>query len=86
MSKGLNHFGELLKEIDDHGLTKGERILQTRQGTGITVGRGDLLNFCANNYLGLSGRPELAEAAKAGFNVPEGHHPIVPIMVGDRYG
>ncbi len=68
MSKGLNHFEELLKEIDDHGLTKGERILQTRQGTGITVGRGDLLNFCANNYLGLSGRPELVEAAKEGLD------------------
>ncbi|MCK4565137.1 MAG: aminotransferase class I/II-fold pyridoxal phosphate-dependent enzyme, partial [Verrucomicrobia bacterium] len=68
MSKGLNHFEELLKEIVDHGLTKGERILQTRQGTGITVGRGDLLNFCANNYLGLSGRPELVEAAKEGLD------------------
>ncbi len=68
MSKGLNYFGELLREIDDHGLTKGERILQTRQGTEITVGRGDLLNFCANNYLGLSGRPELVEAAKAGLD------------------
>ncbi len=68
MNKGLHHFEELLKEIDDHGLTKGERILQTRQGTEITVGRGDLLNFCANNYLGLSGRPELVEAAKAGLD------------------
>lgn len=68
MSKGLNHFEDLLKEIDDHGLTKGERVLQTRQGTGIDVGRGKLLNFCANNYLGLSGRPELVEAAKAGLD------------------
>jgi len=68
MNKGLNHFEKLLKEIDDHGLTKGERVLQTRQGTGITVGRGELLNFCANNYLGLSGRPELVEAAKAGLD------------------
>lgn len=68
MNKGLHHFEEFLKEIDDHGLTKGERVLQTRQGTEITVGRGDLLNFCANNYLGLSGRPELVEAAKAGLD------------------
>lgn len=68
MNKGLNHFSALLKEIDEHGLTKGERILQGRQGTEITVGRGDLLNFCANNYLGLSGRPELVEAAKAGLD------------------
>ena len=68
MSKGLNHFEDLLKEIDDHGLTKGERVLQTRQGTEITVGRGDLLNFCANNYLGLSGHPELVEVAKKGLD------------------
>ena len=68
MCKGLNHFEDLLKEIDDHGLTKGERVLQTRQGTGIDVGHGKLLNFCANNYLGLSGRPELVDAAKAGLD------------------
>jgi glycine C-acetyltransferase len=68
MSKGLNYIKDLLTEIDDHGLTKGERVLQSRQGTEITVGRGDLLNFCANNYLGLSGRPELVEAAKAGLD------------------
>jgi len=69
MGKGLNYFEDLLTEIDDHGLTKGERILQSRQGTEITTTvRGDLLNFCANNYLGLSGHPELVEAAKAGLD------------------
>ena len=67
-NKGLNHFSDVLKEIDDNGLTKNERILQSRQGNGITVNGGRVLNFCANNYLGLAGQPELVDAAKAGLD------------------
>ncbi len=47
------------------GLYKGERILTTRQGAEVTTVSGKpVLNFCANNYLGLAGRPELVKAAK----------------------
>jgi len=47
------------------GLYKGERVLATRQGAEIaTLSGKPVLNFCANNYLGLAGKPELVEAAK----------------------
>ncbi len=48
-----------LKAIRDGGLWKEERILESPQGREITVGGKKVLNFCANNYLGLSGTEEL---------------------------
>ena len=54
-----------LAEIKEAGLYKAERIISSEQGPEITVKGGKkVLNFCANNYLGLSGAPWLAEAAK----------------------
>ncbi len=57
-----------LEEIRAAGLYKEERVLTTPQGAHIRTnehaGRGDVLNFCANNYLGLSAHPRLVEAAK----------------------
>ena len=53
-----------LQEIRDAGLYKGERIITTHQGAEIKVATGQtVLNFCANNYLGLSSHPKLLEAA-----------------------
>ena len=53
-----------LAEIKSAGLWKGERIISSEQGAEITLKDGSkVLNFCANNYLGLSGAPWLREAA-----------------------
>jgi glycine C-acetyltransferase len=58
-----------LQEIRDAGLYKEERVLQSPQGAEIRVGGGrEVLNFCANNYLGLANDPRLVEAAKASLD------------------
>ena len=54
-----------LTEIRDDGLYKTERLIEGPQSAEITVGGRKVLNFCANNYLGLADHPALAEAAKA---------------------
>lgn len=53
-----------LKEIKSAGLYKQERIITTPQGAEITANGKDVLNFCANNYLGLSSHPKVIAAAK----------------------
>jgi len=55
-----------LKEIEEAGLFKRERIITSPQAAEIKVSTGaEVLNFCANNYLGLSSHPKVLEAAKA---------------------
>ncbi|WP_129718157.1 glycine C-acetyltransferase [Pedobacter sp. SYP-B3415] len=55
-----------LQEIENAGLYKRERIITTPQGADIRVSSGaEVINFCANNYLGLSSHPKVLEAAKA---------------------
>jgi glycine C-acetyltransferase len=51
-------------EIETAGLLKKERIIASEQGAEIIVGGKSVLNFCANNYLGLSSHPKVVEAAK----------------------
>ena len=53
-----------LAEIEADGLYKTERLVEGPQGSVITVGGREVLNFCANNYLGLAGDPRLAKAAR----------------------
>ena len=54
-----------LQEIKDNGLYKTERIITTPQGADIkTTAGNEVINFCANNYLGLSSHPKVIEAAK----------------------
>jgi glycine C-acetyltransferase len=53
-----------LQEIDVAGLIKKERIISSEQGAEIIVGGKNVLNFCANNYLGLSSHPKVLAAAK----------------------
>ncbi|OSZ82351.1 glycine C-acetyltransferase [Chitinophagaceae bacterium IBVUCB1] len=52
-----------LQEIQDAGLFKNERFIASEQGAEITVNGKQVLNFCANNYLGLSSHPKVIEAA-----------------------
>ena len=58
------HLEHELAEIKAAGLYKIERIIESPQRAEITVGGRQVLNFCANNYLGLSDNPRLIEAAK----------------------
>lgn len=61
----LNSLAEQLDALRGEGLYKEERIITSPQQAAITVGEGaEVLNFCANNYLGLSNHPELVRAAK----------------------
>ena len=54
-----------IQEIRDSGLYKNERIITSPQAADITLANGSkVLNFCANNYLGLSSHPKVIEAAK----------------------
>ncbi len=58
-----------LSEIKESGLYKNERIISTRQGADIGLADGsEVINFCANNYLGLSANPKVIEAAKAAID------------------
>ena len=60
-----NHYTEILSQIESEGLYKQERTITTPQGVEIaTDGGGDVLNFCANNYLGLANHPDIISAAK----------------------
>ncbi len=57
------HFEGILGEIRDAGLWKDERIIASPQGAEIQVAGETVLNFCANNYLGLSSHPAVIQAA-----------------------
>ncbi len=59
------HLAQVLSEIREAGLYKNERVIVSPQGAEITLDSGQkVLNFCANNYLGLSANAKLVEAAK----------------------
>ncbi len=64
-TKFQDHLNKELAGIKEAGLFKNERILISPQGAEITISSGArVLNFCANNYLGLSNNPQLIAAAK----------------------
>jgi glycine C-acetyltransferase len=63
------HLNTVLSEIKDAGLYKNERIIVSPQGAEIELNTGQkVLNFCANNYLGLSSNVQLIEAAKVSLD------------------
>lgn len=61
--KLVQRISQEVEEIKTSGLYKTERIIASSQGAEITVGGKTVLNFCANNYLGLSSHPKVIEAA-----------------------
>ena len=77
------HLQQELAEIKAAGLYKSERVITSPQRAEIEVAGRKVLNFCANNYLGLSDNPRLIEAAKKACchefisALPEGYHTLV---------
>ncbi len=61
--KLVQRIAKEVEEIKTAGLYKKERIITSPQGAEITVNGKTVLNFCANNYLGLSSHPKVIEAA-----------------------
>ena len=59
-----NILSNELKNIQDSGLYKDERQIESAQSSIITVKGNEVINFCANNYLGLSSHPKIIESAK----------------------
>ena len=62
------HLAAQLTEIEEAGLTKRERSIHGPQAALITADGAEVLNFCANNYLGLADHPTLRDAAKAALD------------------
>src|SRR5260221_4499482 len=61
------HLSTQLSDLRSKGLYKRERLIQTPQGSPICVGGQEVINFCANNYLGLANHPAIVEAAHEGL-------------------
>ncbi len=62
------YLAKEIASLKEAGLSKDERIILSPQAAAIKVKSGEVLNFCANNYLGLSSHPEIVKAAKAGID------------------
>ncbi len=62
------YLSEQLAQTKAEGLYKQERVITSAQNAAIEVGQREVINFCANNYLGLANHPELVTAAKQGLD------------------
>ena len=69
MKTALKYFENTCAEIDAQGLTKGEKIITSPQGARVNLFDGrEVINMCANNYLGLANNPEVIAAAKKSYD------------------
>jgi glycine C-acetyltransferase len=69
MTNSKKHYTEILSQIEADGLYKKERTITTPQGVDIATAKGgDVLNFCANNYLGLANHPDIISSAKSAMD------------------
>jgi glycine C-acetyltransferase len=66
--KFKDHLKKELSNIQESGMFKEERVIESPQGSGIQTNAGPSVNFCANNYLGLANHPEIVEAAAKGLH------------------
>ena len=67
-TQAQEHYAAILQQIRDAGLYKHERVIDSAQAADIEVGGRHVLNFCANNYLGLSSHPAVVAAAHAALD------------------
>ena len=69
MKTALKYFKETCEQIEKDGLTKNEKIIVTPQGAKVRLSDGrEVVNMCANNYLGLGNNPDVIAAAKASYD------------------
>ncbi len=68
-NKFYEQINQQIEQVKNDGLYKSERIITSAQNALVSIASGEkVLNFCANNYLGLANHPELIEAAKKGLD------------------
>ncbi len=69
MKSALKYFKETCETIEKEGLTKNEKIITTPQGAKVKLSDGkEVINMCANNYLGLGNNPDVINAAKESYD------------------
>ena len=69
MKSALKYFKQTCDSIEQEGLTKNEKVITTPQGGRVMLDDGrEVINMCANNYLGLGNHPEIVAAAKASYD------------------
>ena len=68
MKSALNIFRTTCEEIAAGGMSKNEKIITTPQGARVLANGRELINLCANNYLGLASNPTIIEAAKKSYD------------------
>ncbi len=67
--QALSYFTQICNDIEEQGLKKNEKIITTKQGAVVGLADGSqVVNMCANNYLGLADNPDVIEAAKSCYD------------------